>query len=400
MTTKKTTEEWVPSFRRQIKLTCGIGWKVFNSRGRIRLEVRQGDKSQTAMLPYEWNEANSHPAVNRIEQIFKRYSTEKITLTQAAQNTDTSSNKQEVDFKKLFAEFRKFRPTASDRTWRTKYIPVLRNVEHAFVGQPPINGEKLCSHVLQQWEHGSRQRQIMRQHLYAFLKWAVQRNYLKPIYLPPADAPETLNPKRDGYALSDAQILRLLENLPEGETHDRWRFAIQLCAVYGLRPEELRYLIIKDGPKGAALWSIYRKSMGGRKGERTEPRKLNALLVKDSDGSYIDWNLQSRLQIGEQLPPLGKPGKAGEAVGTYLKRRAAWTQLKEEAKNQGEVLTAYSFRHRYAKASHALGLPIANIAQAMGHTIEVHLTSYARFTPDATSDLYARAQAGEVKSII
>ncbi len=92
--------------------------------------------------------------------------------------------------------------------------------------------------------------------------------------------------------------------------------------------------------------------------------------------------------------------KAGEAVGTYLKRRAAWKQLKEEAKNQGEVLTAYSFRHRYAKASHALGLPIANIAQAMGHTIEVHLTSYARFTPDATADLYARAQAEEMKSII
>ena len=36
--------------------------------------------------------------------------------------------------------------------------------------------------------------------------------------------------------LSNAQILQLLDNLPEGEVHDRWRFALQLCAVYGFRP--------------------------------------------------------------------------------------------------------------------------------------------------------------------
>jgi hypothetical protein len=35
--------------------------------------------------------------------------------------------------------------------------------------------------------------------------------------------------------------------------------------------------------------------------------------------------------------------------------------------------------------------PIANIAASMGHTVAVHLQSYARFTPDATANLYARA---------
>ena len=51
----------------------------------------------------------------------------------------------------------------------------------------------------------------------------------------------------------------------------------------------------------------------------------------------------------------------------------------------------YSFRHRYAKESHASGFPIANIAQAMGHTPEVHLQNYSRFAPDKTTDLYAQA---------
>ena len=86
-----------------------------------------------------------------------------------------------------------------------------------------------------------------------FLNWAGQRGHLKPIYSPPAALPETLKPKRIGYPLVDAQVLQLLDNLPVGEVHDRWRFAIQLCAVCGLRPEELRHLRIKDGASGAEL---------------------------------------------------------------------------------------------------------------------------------------------------
>ena len=85
----------------------------------------------------------------------------------------------------------------------------------------------------------------------------------------------------------------------DSEVHDRWRFVIQLCSVYGLRPEELRYLVIKDGVSGAELWTTDRKSMGGTKGAKTEPRMLHPLLLRDPDGTAIDWNLQARLQEGE-----------------------------------------------------------------------------------------------------
>ena len=73
--------------------------------------------------------------------------------------------------------------------------------------------------------------------------------------------------------------------------------------------------------------------------------------------------------------------------------------LRKEAAAEGETLTPYSFRHRYAKRSHAMNLPLANICAAMGHTIEVHLKSYARFKPDATQDLYAAANAASITSI-
>ena len=63
--------------------------------------------------------------------------------------------------------------------------------------------------------------------------------------------------------------------------------------------------------------------------------------------------------------------------------------LRDDAKQKGEQLTTYLFRHSYAKQMHAANVPISNISEAMGHTIDVHLKSYARFKPNATADLVA-----------
>ena len=38
---------------------------------------------------------------------------------------------------------------------------------------------------------------------------------------------------------------------------------------------------------------------------------------------------------------------------------------------------------------HAVNLPLANISDAMGYTIKVHLKSYARFKPNAKAELIA-----------
>ena len=205
----------------------------------------------------------------------------------------------------------------------------------------------------------------------------MQRGHLKGVYLPPAHVPETLKQKRTGYPLSDEQILRLLDGIPD----ERWRFAVQLCSEYGLRPEELRWLRIRDGN----LWTIYRKSRGGRRGDKTDPRRLHSLPVKGAD----PWHLEARIKAGEELPPLRTDGKGSQALTGYLNRREVWKALKAEAEHAGETLTAYSFRHRYARESHRVGITVADIANAMGHSVEAHLQSYARFTPHATAAAYA-----------
>ena len=63
--------------------------------------------------------------------------------------------------------------------------------------------------------------------------------------------------------------------------------------------------------------------------------------------------------------------------------------LRDGTKQQGEQLTPYSFRHRYAKDIHANNMPIVNISEAMGHTIEVHHKNYGRFKPNAKADFMA-----------
>ena len=55
--------------------------------------------------------------------------------------------------------------------------------------------------------------------------------------------------------------------------------------------------------------------------------------------------------------------------------------LRDDAKQKGEKLTPYSFRHRFAKGMHAANIPIANISEAMGHTIEVHLKATPGSSP-------------------
>ena len=74
---------------------------------------------------------------------------------------------------------------------------------------------------------------------------------------------------------------------------------------------------------------------------------------------------------------------------SYLRRLKVWMAMIEEEDHASERLTTYSFSHCFAKESHTKNLPVANIAEAMGHTMEVHLKNYGRFKPSGTGNLYA-----------
>ena len=103
-------------------------------------------------------------------------------------------------------------------------------------------------------------------------------------------------------------------------------------AVYGLRPEDLRYIHTRND--GQEIWTNYEKSKGGKKGEKTEAKRLYPFLINDIDGP-INWHLKEQLAICEKeglnlLPSLGKKGYAGDACKTYLSRRKVWHAIKKK----------------------------------------------------------------------
>ena len=65
--------------------------------------------------------------------------------------------------------------------------------------------------------------------------------------------------------------------------------------------------------------------------------------------------------------------------------------MREGAKQHCEQLTPYPFRHRYAQGMHASNIPIANISEAMGHTIEVHLNGVPALNPTRRQTLWPQS---------
>ena len=399
-------EEWVQFYKKQLKVFLGknSGWYVSKSAGNIKLEVKTNGKKESRTLPYRWNEQEFAVAVEEIKQIFKRYQEGNIhTLAAACDITATSNSTNEPSWREIIESYREFVPYASNKTWIKSYyvepkligkktvLPVLNQVIRLMQSnKKPKNGTELMMQSLRQWKQGSRSRQISRRVLKNFLEWAVVQGKIKSSFAPPATVPETRDKKRVGFAMSDLQIISLIDS----EKDDKWRFALQLLGTYGLRPVELKHLKIKDGVEGKELWSMYQKSKGGRKGEKTEPRKLEPLYLVNAEGKAMDYNLQSRIELGEELPPLGE--YASMSLRTRLRRNKLWNLYRIETQDIGEVLVPYSFRHRYSKASHAEGFPLANICKAMGHSLEVHLQNYSRFIPDGTSEMYDKANKVKV----
>ena len=268
-------QEWVQHYKKQLKvfLPKNSGWYISNNGGNIKIEVKSGGRKETKTLPYAWNEQEMAVAIEEIKQIYKRYVEGSVhTLAAATSIAAIDNSTTETNWREIIENYREFVPFASNKTWLKSYyvepklignrkvLPVLNQVIRLMKSnKKPINGTELMIQALRQWQQGSRSRQISRRVLKGFLQWAVVQGKIENNFAPPATLPETKKPKRVGFAMSDLQIISLIES----EKDEKWKFALQLLGTYGLRPVELKYLKIKEGIEGKELWCMYQKSKGG-----------------------------------------------------------------------------------------------------------------------------------------
>ena len=154
------------------------------------------------------------------------------------------------------------------------------------------------------------------------------------------------------YALQDSEILELLAALPKTTMGRRYGFALQLMATYGLRAAELRYLQVRN--QESELWLRSRRHGAEYSSRSNESCKLEALPVVNSDGIPQEWNLVSRVALGERLPPLGSDSEACQRLESYLNDRPVWRKVQNKALRSGEQAKIDSFCQRYVCATHNL----------------------------------------------
>ena len=248
----------------------------------------------------------------------------------------------------------------------------------------PISPKQLLEGVIESWKDrpGSRGRQLQVQFTAALLRWGVDSERLPSSWAPPLDLSIYVGRKREERGITTpieaSHVLDLAEAIPD----PRWRLAFQLMAAYGLRPEELQHLEIQKGQ----LWTTYQKvSSRGR----TRSRVLRLLPC---DEWAKPWQLDKAFRA-DRMPPM-RPGHGAEDLGTYMRRRPLWQQLRREYEEKGEKLVLYSCRHGYAHRAHiTCELPPKVVAAAMGHSVETHLAAYSRWCgDDVVDDAFAKAE--------
>lgn len=371
---------------------CYSGITVNEKRGKARVNITealgQGRRRQV-VLPIDWAPENvdaiRDAALSLYHQLAAGQPLAAAVGAVAAQPEDDSGALGSPDWPALVEAFRERKLGSGDikpTTWANVYARRMKVI--AAAAERAASPVELLEAITAPWadQPGCRGRQLLVQQTAALLRWGVDTGRLAPEWAPPLDLAAYVGRKRDfttvttPLAVDDIQAL--VSEIPDA----RWRYAFQLLAAYGLRPEELHHLELRNG----RLWCSYSKiSSRGR----TEPRPLRLLPC---DSWAAAWNLEASYRPS-RLPPL-KSGLVAEAMGLYMRRRPLWRDLRRRYEAQGEKLVLYSCRHAYAHRAHTLCpmLPTKFIAAAMGHSLETHLAAYSRWIAnDEVDEAFARA---------
>ncbi|NCU91062.1 MAG: hypothetical protein EBV44_03715 [Synechococcaceae bacterium WB7_1B_046] len=384
---------------------CPRGWALTEHRGFARLNITAkagGGKRRQIQLPIPWHFDNAKKIGAAVCKIYDDFSSgiepeqaaKTITYTSGSESdtrtadTQKANPEQQTDWNALierYCEYKIRTGEIKESTWTRVHRHHMKHVLDAFVSRhPPQSATQLLDRLTLHWadKPGGRTRQIQMQATSALLRWAVAQGELAAArWEPPTDLSSFVGRSRSAKAITTplevGHILALVRALPD----PRWRLAFQLMAAYGLRPEELQHLQLRDG----RLWCTYEKVASRGK---TKPRALRLLPCDDW---AANWRLADQFCPAD-LPPM-RSGFCGNDIRQYLHRRPLWNQLRQEYEAKGEKLVPYSCRHGYAHRAHVIcDLPPKVVAAAMGHSVQTHLAAYSRWCgDDVVDDAFAKA---------
>ncbi|MCP9885872.1 site-specific integrase [Synechococcus sp. ATX 2A4] len=405
---------WVLGLRQTVSSNPGRkSWLLTEHRGTTKLQIRVGTTRPSVKLPLDWCQANVPEIVRLCDAIAFHLENGSSLANAVKASMKGTARAGEAGALAHHAGVAGDWRAASERfktqkllhgnaikapTWRLTYEPVISDALSLLQSpNPPRTSADLIDLTVRAWAPGSRTRQIRARNLAQFLNHCVTREGFPLFWSPPADLAPHIGRKPAGTRsgggdpFTDQQILNLLAGIPDDAVGHRWLDALRLLAELGLRPVELGHLSVRSDPATgeAHWWCSYEKASGGGV---TKARRIHPLPLVDHTGALVEWQLLRRWQQGLiELPPLESGNGAGDALATYLKRRAAWRNLRQELACKGEVAVPYSFRHSYSLRAHHRGIDPGAVSQSMGHSLECHLRSYAWCSEGTTAAAFNRA---------
>jgi integrase len=255
-------------------------------------------------------------------------------------------------------------------TWNRTYLPYLNRLVEVAGSRAWPDESDLLEAVLRNWEPNSRARQMAHDRIRALWKQAGW------------EWPETIVAMRgNGKAAAAAEGVRAFNDPEIQELRARLLRSYRLtpadlvawdCLIaFGLRPAELQGLELRTD-EGLPLAQVTRtkRSSKGSSG----PRAVHAVPPEDWPADCFD--LVQRFQEHGLPPGMVAARSPGEVLGQQLARLMDRQPMEIELPRE---LTPYGLRHAFAlRLGLQLGLHVRESAQLMGHSPQVHLSTYGR----------------------
>ena len=187
--------------------------------------------------------------------------------------------------------------------------------------------------------------------------------------------------ERRQAVLTPAQARAVVEAYPAG---DPWRAFLEALRETGCRPGELAGLTARDVNLEAGTWTVANKTRRATR-EPTRTVYLTPVMLEVS----------RRLLLEQPSGPIFRNARGGAWTRNAMACRFARLRAKLE---MGPEATAYSFRHDYVTEALERGVPIATVAELIGHSSVVMIQRvYSRLSERRQ---YLRTAAGAVRPAV
>lgn len=255
-------------------------------------------------------------------------------------------------------------------TWERTYSPYLRRLVEIAAEQDWPGDNELLEALLRRWEPNSRARQMAHDRCRALWKLA---GWPWPPLLAEVRGNGKAAADPDGVrAFTDPELAELRQRIQRSSILTPADLvAWDALVVFGLRPAELQGLgLRRAGDCLVAKVSRMKRSSKGSSGPREVPAVPPQGWPADCHGLLRRWK--------EHGLPQGMVHRSspGQALTQQLRRLR---QQEAISCSISDELTAYSTRHSFAlRLGIDLGLSVREAAELMGHSPQVHLTTYGR----------------------